>query len=487
MERLDFSDESGYNAIEASIHLNRYLTAKKFVEGKKVLDVACGQGYGSALLKRWGANQVIGVDVSEEALLIANQKFATNGVSFINHAAEKLPFEDEEFDVVVSYETIEHVDYPEKFLQEIKRVSKKNATIIVSCPNDPYYYKQENYHNPYHKCKYTWYDFAELSKKYLGNDVAWHFGFATNGFMTVAQSQCKFPEKDDLAKVGMSEMLNMKSRELGYSIEPDRYINHWNANYYLGIWGNGNRENIDTVITFPREFFIEPDDPIFADITAWNKKHKKEKRELEERLEEEADVNKRLLEKYNNLKEKVETFDEETRKIKQILEEEKKILELKFREEKNNLEVLLEKNKNELHEMTEKYVQIENELNKYKSDYIELKQRNIDLTEEKRVTDIQERRTSALLEVANTEKGYLWNRINDYERKIQELNQECERKEQNNKNIVSECESKITNLENHSTQLKVKADEYERYQRSISYKLMQPVRKVWDVLRFWKK
>ena len=80
MERLDFSDESKYSAIEASIHLNRYLSAKKFIKGKKVLDVACGEGYGTYLLKKWGAAKVTGVDISKEALFVARDKFVDKGI-----------------------------------------------------------------------------------------------------------------------------------------------------------------------------------------------------------------------------------------------------------------------------------------------------------------------------------------------------------------------------------------------------------------------
>lgn len=373
MERLDFSEGTKYNAIEASIHLNRYLSAKKFVVGKKVLDIACGEGYGSYLMKQWGAKEVTGVDISEEALAVAKEKFSCGGIIYINHTAEELPFENDCFDVVVSYETVEHLDYPEKFLAEIKRVAKKEATIIISCPNDPYYYKNDFVSNPYHKRKYTWFDFSELSRKYLGDDVEWYFGFAINGFITISEEECKLPDKVNLSNIDMAEMMSPKEKEYSFAISPDRYINHWNANYFLGIWGSGNNGKIETLVSFPREFFIEPDDPIFADVEAYKAK-----------LEEE-------------------------------------------------------------------------------------KERNIDLAEEIRVSRIQERRTSSLLEVANKEKAFLWNRINRLERVV------------NEKNVI------INDLEKREEELKAYVNEYERYKRSISYKLMQPIRKLWNILRFWRK
>ena len=74
--------ETKYNTAEAAIHLDRYLTAKQFVTGKHVLDIACGEGYGSKLMKDWGAASVVGVDISSEALQIANQMFAEEGITF---------------------------------------------------------------------------------------------------------------------------------------------------------------------------------------------------------------------------------------------------------------------------------------------------------------------------------------------------------------------------------------------------------------------
>lgn len=454
MERLDFSEESKYNAIEASIHLNRYLSAKKFINGKKVLDVACGEGYGTYLLKRWGASEVTGVDISEEALSVAKEKFSGEGITFVEHSAEELPFEDDLFDVVVSYETVEHLDYPEKFLSEIKRVAKKNGTIIVSCPNDPYYYKSDPIANPYHKRKYTWYDFSEMSKKYLGNDVAWYFGFATNGYMTIPQNQCKFPEKDDLDSLKMTEMLNEKYMDISSYVIPDRYINHWNANYYLGVWGQGNSESVDTVVSFPREIFIEPDDSVFADITKWNKRHKKEIKLLENKLSEEIQNREDAEQECKTIKEKNEVLEKEHQKYLEAQEE-------------------YEKNCNELADIKKRYEEDAEKL--------------IDLTEDIRVIKIQERRTSALLEVANREKACLWERINRYEAQLKEHELQLQEKSESFERILAEKENRIGELENDKNVLQLRVDEFERYKHSISYKLMQPVRKIWDILRFWKK
>src|SRR3990167_3806200 len=90
-------------------HWQRYKWIK--LKGKKILDCSCGTGYGSGLLAQ--NNEVTGVDISEEAIEFAKQHFTAE---FKVGNAEQLEFEDESFDAVVSFETIEHLDNPYKFL-----------------------------------------------------------------------------------------------------------------------------------------------------------------------------------------------------------------------------------------------------------------------------------------------------------------------------------------------------------------------------------
>ena len=121
-------------------HLNRYYFAKQFVSGKTVLDAACGTGYGSAILSP-EAKSVIGIDISKEAVDYANDLYKDDKVSFIEGSVAELPFDDDAFDVVVSFETIEHVGSKEQnmFLKEIKRVMKSDGILIMSSPNHSVY------------------------------------------------------------------------------------------------------------------------------------------------------------------------------------------------------------------------------------------------------------------------------------------------------------------------------------------------------------
>lgn len=134
-------------------HIQRYRMAKLLTENKTVLDAACGEGYGSALLAE-NAKQVIGVDISEESISHAryrysdkeNLQFEVKDISHLNGV------ETGSMDVVVSFETIEHIskDTQKKFLKEIKRVLKKDGLLIMSTPNKKIYSDMFDYHNEYH-------------------------------------------------------------------------------------------------------------------------------------------------------------------------------------------------------------------------------------------------------------------------------------------------------------------------------------------------
>ena len=103
-------------------HWHRYHFVLPLVAGKKVLDVASGEGYGSALMSSVAAT-VAGLDVSPDAVAHASATYARRqNLSFAQGSCAKLPFDDDSFDAVVSFETIEHIVEQNEFLDEIKRV-----------------------------------------------------------------------------------------------------------------------------------------------------------------------------------------------------------------------------------------------------------------------------------------------------------------------------------------------------------------------------
>lgn len=285
MERLNFEEITPYNAVEACIHLNRYAMVKTLCKDKRVLDAACGEGYGSYLIKKWGASEVYGIDIDEETIGKAKKMFNSSDVEFQCHTVEKLPFPDYYFDLIVSFETIEHLDRPEEFLKEIRRVLKPGGGILISCPNDPYYSTDATYSNPFHKRKYTYFDFKELVEEYLGNNVDYFLSFAVDGFLNMPISRSTEPS--NAKHESMMEMLNYVECSHSLCVKQDRYINHWNSNYYVGVWGgNEIRKNISSVI-YPREFFREIKDEdieLLRNIENWRSREEKKHLEVEEAI-----------------------------------------------------------------------------------------------------------------------------------------------------------------------------------------------------------
>lgn len=126
-------------------HINRYKIAAKHVRNKVVLDIACGEGYGSHSLSKAGALSVIGVDVSEESCEHARAKY---GIDARQGDARAIPLGDSSVDVIVSFETIEHVENPESFVSECSRVLKPGGKLIISTPEVNTYQTHGN--NPFH-------------------------------------------------------------------------------------------------------------------------------------------------------------------------------------------------------------------------------------------------------------------------------------------------------------------------------------------------
>lgn len=133
-------------------HYQRYYSVLPFVRDKIVLDAACGEGYGTALLAT-SAALVTGIDISADAIERARQNYVDrNNIDFIAASIAQLPAKDHSVDVVISFETIEHVaeELQWKFLDEIKRVLKEDGILIMSTPNKEIYSDRPKYHNEFH-------------------------------------------------------------------------------------------------------------------------------------------------------------------------------------------------------------------------------------------------------------------------------------------------------------------------------------------------
>lgn len=135
-------------------HAARYMFARRFIRGKRVLDIACGTGYGIALLKQ-EAEYVAGVDVDSEAAGQALVECDERAAVLVGDGL-RLPFADETFDVVTSFETLEHLHKRTVFLSELRRVLKPAGLLLLSTPNANYTQPVDGKpSNPFHIHEYT--------------------------------------------------------------------------------------------------------------------------------------------------------------------------------------------------------------------------------------------------------------------------------------------------------------------------------------------
>ena len=152
-------------------HLVRYEAVKELVKGKAVLDIAAGSGYGSYLIART-AKKVTGVDYSPVAAKYAKANYASPKITYLQGDAKAIPIDDNSVDVVVSFETLEHIDDYEKFMSEIKRVLKPNGLLVLSTPNDIEFPEGADFH--FHEFKQA--ELERLVKKYFKNIKPYYQG-----------------------------------------------------------------------------------------------------------------------------------------------------------------------------------------------------------------------------------------------------------------------------------------------------------------------
>ena len=136
VEPLEFTGERFTPGTPGEIeheHHHRYLFALQLCEGRDVLDVASGEGYGSAILATV-ARSVVGVELVPEIVEHARRSYARENLSYRVGSAVKLPLDAASVDVVVSFETLEHFAEHEEFMAEVKRVLRPVGALVMSSP-----------------------------------------------------------------------------------------------------------------------------------------------------------------------------------------------------------------------------------------------------------------------------------------------------------------------------------------------------------------
>ena len=141
-------------------HFARYAFAVRLARRKRVLDIACGMGYGSAELARV-AQRVTSFDVSPEAVQAAAARYAASNLTYLCASAEEIPLPDASFDLIVAFEVIEHLSEWPRLLSEAKRLLAPGGQFIVSTPNKSYYGESRRLSgpNPYHVHEFEYDEF----------------------------------------------------------------------------------------------------------------------------------------------------------------------------------------------------------------------------------------------------------------------------------------------------------------------------------------
>jgi SAM-dependent methyltransferase len=142
-------------------HLHRYFLARYLCRDLEVLDVASGEGYGSALLAQV-ARSVIGVEVSTKAVAHAISAYHRANLRFLVGDARWLPLGDASVDAVVSFETIEHFYEHDQFMTEVRRVLRPGGRFIASSPERDTYSPPGSSANPYHLRELSRVEFSDL-------------------------------------------------------------------------------------------------------------------------------------------------------------------------------------------------------------------------------------------------------------------------------------------------------------------------------------
>jgi SAM-dependent methyltransferase len=157
-------------------HRFAYQFAGKLASGKSVLDVGCGTGHGSVLIGE-SARRVVGIDNNEDAIAYCRAFSSSRNVEYRIGDAASLELA-ENFDMVISFQLIEHLADPLDFVRRLKRVTAPGGTILVTTPNSRVGLGGKP-DNPFHLSEMTLSEFSGLMDKCFGSSQILGIGYVS--------------------------------------------------------------------------------------------------------------------------------------------------------------------------------------------------------------------------------------------------------------------------------------------------------------------
>lgn len=147
-------------------HVHRYNEVVPLIRSKDViLDLACGTGFGSDILAQYTTGIVTGGDISNDAVKECTKNWNRPNLRFAVLDGTKLPYSNDYFDKLVSFETIEHTTQYGEMVKEFFRVLKPGGVAFISTPNFPVNSPSGTVTNPYHTQEFTYQELKELLEK----------------------------------------------------------------------------------------------------------------------------------------------------------------------------------------------------------------------------------------------------------------------------------------------------------------------------------
>ena len=151
-------------------HLHRYLFARQFCKGKRVLDLGSGSGYGTDILAQ-NATSVVGLELDQRAIEFARKNCKSDHISFIQGSVTESPRDKDKhsFDVVVCFEVLEHIHQHDELITHAVESLKEDGLLILSTPNRRIYSDQQGNQNPFHVSELYKNELITLMSRYFPN------------------------------------------------------------------------------------------------------------------------------------------------------------------------------------------------------------------------------------------------------------------------------------------------------------------------------